>query len=73
MFAGTQDKCVACSKTVYPIEKVLILIPKIKILNPHQLGLTWLMTCALTGGSRWQLVSQGLFQVQPWRLHDKPI
>ncbi|KAL5723587.1 LIM domain-containing protein wlim1 [Ranunculus cassubicifolius] len=22
MFAGTQDKCVACKKTVYPIEKV---------------------------------------------------
>ncbi|WCJ36040.1 GATA type zinc finger transcription factor family protein [Euphorbia peplus] len=22
MFAGTQDKCVACNKTVYPIEKV---------------------------------------------------
>lgn len=24
MFAGTQDKCVACSKTVYPLEKVLV-------------------------------------------------
>lgn len=23
MFAGTQDKCVSCKKTVYPIEKVL--------------------------------------------------
>lgn len=22
MFGGTQDKCVACKKTVYPIEKV---------------------------------------------------
>lgn len=22
MFAGTQDKCVVCKKTVYPIEKV---------------------------------------------------
>lgn len=22
MFAGTQEKCVACKKTVYPIEKV---------------------------------------------------
>ncbi|GKV14256.1 hypothetical protein SLEP1_g25157 [Rubroshorea leprosula] len=24
MFAGTQDKCVACKKTVYPIEKVQV-------------------------------------------------
>lgn len=24
MFAGTQEKCVACKKTVYPIEKVFI-------------------------------------------------
>ncbi|GAV71006.1 LIM domain-containing protein [Cephalotus follicularis] len=24
MFAGTQDKCVACKKTVYPIEKVAV-------------------------------------------------
>ena len=24
MFAGTQEKCVACKKTVYPIEKVCI-------------------------------------------------
>jgi len=24
MFSGTQDKCIACSKTVYPIEKVKI-------------------------------------------------
>ena len=22
MFAGTQEKCVACNKTVYPLEKV---------------------------------------------------
>jgi cysteine/glycine-rich protein len=22
MFAGTQEKCVACKKTVYPIERV---------------------------------------------------
>ncbi len=22
MFAGTQEKCIACNKTVYPIEKV---------------------------------------------------
>lgn len=22
MFAGTQEKCVACMKTVYPLEKV---------------------------------------------------
>lgn len=25
MFAGTQDKCVACNKKVYPIEKVIAL------------------------------------------------
>ncbi|CAK9177331.1 unnamed protein product [Ilex paraguariensis] len=24
MFAGTQDKCVACKKTVYPLEKVAV-------------------------------------------------
>ncbi|PIA62208.1 hypothetical protein AQUCO_00200301v1 [Aquilegia coerulea] len=24
MFGGTQDKCVACKRTVYPIEKVII-------------------------------------------------
>nr|DAD34672.1 TPA_asm: hypothetical protein HUJ06_005311 [Nelumbo nucifera] len=24
LFAGTQDKCVACKKTVYPIEKVAV-------------------------------------------------
>jgi hypothetical protein len=24
MFAGTQEKCIACNKTVYPIEKVWI-------------------------------------------------
>jgi hypothetical protein len=24
MFAGTQEKCIACNKTVYPIEKVCI-------------------------------------------------
>ncbi|KAF5183272.1 Lim domain-containing protein wlim1 [Thalictrum thalictroides] len=24
MFGGTQDKCVACKKTVYPIEKVAV-------------------------------------------------
>ncbi|CAA0836102.1 LIM domain-containing protein WLIM1 [Striga hermonthica] len=24
MFAGTQDKCVACSKKVYPLEKVAV-------------------------------------------------
>ncbi|CAH9146523.1 unnamed protein product [Cuscuta epithymum] len=24
MFVGTQDKCVACNKTVYPIEKVAV-------------------------------------------------
>lgn len=23
MFGGTQEKCVACKKTVYPLEKVL--------------------------------------------------
>lgn len=23
LFGGTQDKCVACKKTVYPLEKVL--------------------------------------------------
>lgn len=26
MFAGTQDKCVACKKTVYPIEKVKVIL-----------------------------------------------
>lgn len=25
MFAGTRDKCVGCKKTVYPIEKVIVL------------------------------------------------
>lgn len=24
MFAGTQEKCFACKKTVYPIEKVRV-------------------------------------------------
>jgi hypothetical protein len=27
LFAGTQEKCVACGKTVYLIEKVIILLP----------------------------------------------
>ncbi|KAJ8638281.1 hypothetical protein MRB53_012548 [Persea americana] len=27
MFAGTRDKCVGCKRTVYPTEKVCILVP----------------------------------------------
>lgn len=27
LFSGTQEKCVACGKTVYLIEKVIILLP----------------------------------------------
>lgn len=71
MFAGTQDKCVTCKKTVYPIEKVVIItITIFKILN--SLGLNLLMSCSLPGSCRWKFISSSLLQMQPWRLHYKP-
>ena len=50
LFAGTQDKCVACKKTVYPLEKVQI-SPLCLLNNDHitkdlHLCVNWLEICA---------------------------
>lgn len=58
MFAGTQDKCVACSKTVYPIEKVLTTATRNR--NPQSSPIRSNIVddfYVITGSSRWELVS----------------
>lgn len=69
MFAGTQDKCVSCSKKVYPIEKVLAFFTR-EVEKMKQLFTFGSIYPA--GSSWWELVSQVLLQVQPWWLCDKP-
>ncbi|CAI0398887.1 unnamed protein product [Linum tenue] len=74
MFAGTQDKCVACKKTVYPLEKVInhsqtstsVEIMKESSLRLHTRPFHDMFF--FSGGSRWHIISQGVLQVHPWRL-----
>lgn len=69
LFAGTQDKCVSCSKKVYPLEKVLAFLTREVEKMKHLFTFGFIYSA---GSSWWELISQGLLQVQPWWLRDKP-
>ena len=69
LFSGTQDKCIACDNKVYPLEKVLIVIIYQWFSSKK---CWWIYVSCCVGSSWWEAVPQGLFQVQPRQVCDKP-
>lgn len=87
LFGGTREKCVGCTKTVYPIEKVAV-YNHLSATNYYQIDAWWrwikqvtrqcwtwnlFTTPVLKGFSEWDSIPQKLLQVHTWRVYHQPI